>query len=342
MAQVDFSREEFEEFASEHDVSEQDSERLWEEMNLFVAPRQISDMMQRADKMFHTHGVGSLGMPPHPQVLFLEMGDTYIGTLLFEQENSTFHITSWGDFLEEWQNENLQEVVTEAWDQYGEDEFVHKLIELEPELEEEVDRFFDGRRLDEDGPVEHMYQAISRTTGESPYIDGDQVSFRPILSDLKRVSADPDALHVAWALAEVAAGDDGPTGANKSAQECLEYLFKEVNDRWSSAKMPAFFYLLMLMSPKAARFLGVKPNAEKFVEAWLETSITDPELTWTTIDDPNYIDHASALAIALGTDEVKLRILGDAIEEGDMENALEVLAKKAPPKKERQHGLDGR
>lgn len=41
---------------------------------------------------------------------YVNNGDTYSPTILYDHENQEFLITSWGEFLEEWQKENVIEI----------------------------------------------------------------------------------------------------------------------------------------------------------------------------------------------------------------------------------------
>lgn len=38
---------------------------------------------------------------------YVNMGETYTPTLLFDTENQTLHVTSWGDWYEEWETKML-------------------------------------------------------------------------------------------------------------------------------------------------------------------------------------------------------------------------------------------
>ncbi len=359
MAAVDFTWEEWHDFAEEHDVSPVDTERVWEEMHSVTSYRALSVLMERANNLLGAHGVESMGGPPNPQVLYLNMGDTYVGTLLLDQATTTFHLTTWGDFLEGWEQQNLPAIIEEAWVEYGADEFLRTLVKLEPELEEVIDDT--PVVVDILGQFRMAIDSASVHGEQGPTLEDDHIYFGLYPRALKRVSADPDALYVAWGLAEIAASDGmaepRESHHRKAAQECLKVLFREVNERFQPS-MPAFFYMLMLFHPSAARYLGRIKGSDKFVQAWMEHSLPDPEFSYMELEDPNYLDYAIALADALRPaqhvdrsvftteqampDDARYRVLGDLIEDQRYDDAVKFLKTKSNVlPRERKHGLEG-
>lgn len=189
-----------------------------------------------------------------------------------------------------------------AWVEYGEREFIEKLVELEPELEEPLEE-------DSTMAINRMYMAVAQAASESPNVEdaAGAVSFRPYMSVLESVADDPDGLMVAFELAN-------QDGMGREVRG-LDYLFQELN--YKSAKtMPAFYYALLDSEPKAARVLGVLGNAREFADLWMSQD---------ELDDTTILEDAKALGGLLhGRSVEDLRVLSDMIEENP-ERAIEEL-----------------
>lgn len=54
-------------------------------------------------------------------LVYVNMGDTYDQTILYDTESSEFSVGSWGDFMEEWEKEDEEEDYNEAGEGDGDD-----------------------------------------------------------------------------------------------------------------------------------------------------------------------------------------------------------------------------
>ena len=98
----------------------------------------IDDAMEFADVFLGGHGVEAIQGDGHfvdkfwrdTVLLYVNMGDTYDATILYDTESAEFTIGSWGDFMEEWEKEDDD---SEEDDDEGEDE---EADEEEAETEE--------------------------------------------------------------------------------------------------------------------------------------------------------------------------------------------------------------
>jgi hypothetical protein len=352
MAAVDFPRQDFDEFCQAHEL--EDNERLWEELNTVTGSRALGVLMARADFLLDGHGVEYVSQG-EAAAAYVNFGDTYTVTLLLDDTTTpTFRLTSWGDFIEAWENEHIEEDSVEAWAGWGRRQFVGWLVALDPEIQGELDDASGGGGDAEYEAIERLRLSLA-SAGFHPHYDGSDITFRELSEGLSEISRqDPDALFVAFGLALMAQGHDVGVEPLHPAEVALDALVSEIS-QGSQERMPAWYYLLLAINPKAARYLGSKPNADKFVQAWMEEPIPDPELPWAPLDEPNYLDFATALDRALTPpvpsaveltartpdDGSRLLILGDAIEAGDMDVAIKFLKQKPPPMRERKHGLEG-
>ncbi len=209
--------------------------------------------------------------------------------------------------------ELLQEAIEEEWGNWGHQEFVRVMVQLDPRLR---DRFDD---LDDDAEVAvRLRNAVASVegNGETPYETSEGISFDPYFQVLKRAHReDEDALLVAFDLASSPEVDY--TGYASHAGELpLDYLFKEIGGgQWTAkARMPAFYYALLEFQPEAARIIGNKPNAIDFAFEFAASRGIDRS-----------IDLAIAMTLALRTkgrdgklrkmDKAELLVLTDAIQE---------------------------
>jgi hypothetical protein len=248
------------------------------------------------------------------------------------------------------------------WLETGRVRFEEALLKLEPELplspEEMAFSPFAGpwQIVDRLRNVIHETVAFPVSRGRSTLRNGGDFypenfseAYEAFLEELQRT--DPNGLYVAWGLSEMA---EEPSAWQASAMNSLSLLVHDPSDD----VLPAWYYMLMIFNQPAARYLGRIPNSDAFVEAWMEQPIPDPEFSYMALEDPNYIDFAVALDKALRpqqvvdrsvftttpmAEEAMYRILGDAIEEGDMQRAVKILKdmQRAALPRERKHGLEG-
>ncbi len=212
---------------------------------------------------------------------------------------------------EERHSELEQDAIEVAWVEYGRREFADEFIEMDPEL---------GEAFEELDPVviDYLRWAVEQAAGNGPEVEdaAGSVSFRVYRDIVKRTGeADPDALLVAFGLAFETAN----RGGHFQSDSALNYLFTELGSGWGGQKqkqMPAFYYALLEVEPKAARFLGTKEGAREFAELWMDQE----ELEETSI-----LDDAKALGGLLhGMSQEKLAVFADLIEQNPQE-ALEFL-----------------
>ena len=117
MAHVDFTREEFDEFCAEHSLA--DNDRLWDELHNVWSNGALEVLMQRANKMMDGFGVEALRQEGayvdqyHGDIIatYVDLGDTYAATLLLDSDTGSFHLTSYGGWLEVWEAEHPREDV---------------------------------------------------------------------------------------------------------------------------------------------------------------------------------------------------------------------------------------
>lgn len=64
--------------------------------------RSIDEAMLRANSVLNGHGVEAIrgDSPYEPAALYVNMGDTYTATILYDRDANTFHVTSYGDWIE--------------------------------------------------------------------------------------------------------------------------------------------------------------------------------------------------------------------------------------------------
>jgi hypothetical protein len=66
-------------------------------------PNRLTRILECLNEALETHGVEPLGhvdFRDGPPAEYLNTGDTYTATLLFDHGTDTFKLTSWGDWLE--------------------------------------------------------------------------------------------------------------------------------------------------------------------------------------------------------------------------------------------------
>jgi hypothetical protein len=109
MANVSFSKKEWDVFCREHGRFNRPT--LWSQMNEVQGHQEVDRVLEIADQNFEGHGIESV-QPEGAFVdhyyqnivaLYVNFGDTYAQTLLYDTTTNTFMLTSWGDFLESWE-----------------------------------------------------------------------------------------------------------------------------------------------------------------------------------------------------------------------------------------------
>jgi hypothetical protein len=81
-----------------------------------MSQEDIDAKMKEANDLFGGHGVEGLSAEGafvdkyyyNIIALYVNMGDTYDATILFDTENGEFLNQSWGDFYEKWMSENKE------------------------------------------------------------------------------------------------------------------------------------------------------------------------------------------------------------------------------------------
>jgi len=349
MAAVDFPRQDFDEFCQAHGL--EDNERLWEELNTITGSGALSVLMERANNLLDGHGVEYIS---HGELAaaYVNFGDPYDVTLVLDDTATpTFRLTSWGGLVETWEREHLEDDTDVAWATWGQDQLASLILRLEPDLQEELD---EARDVGDE--IDRIRLALEAARLHPQYGDDAAITFRQLLDGLEEINRrDPDAMYVMFGLASMARGHDVGVEPIHPAEAALDVLVSEILAGSHNHAMPAWYYMLMVFYPKAARYLGAVPSADKFAQVWMEQPLLDPELPGIQMEDPNYLDYAVALDKALRPVQVdssvfvaapadldaRYMILGDMIEEQNWEGALKFL-KTRPLPRERRHGLEGR
>jgi hypothetical protein len=73
-------------------------------------------VMKLADELLEMHGIEAVHVPEYQVdryyydvvAVYVNTGDTYLPTLIYDTENSRYSIEGWGDFLEQWEDEHPQ------------------------------------------------------------------------------------------------------------------------------------------------------------------------------------------------------------------------------------------
>jgi hypothetical protein len=73
-----------------------------------TTPRMVDDALDRINGLIHGYGVEAIRNPNDGwkryygdiSLLYVNMGDTYAPTVIYDVKNQSWHITSWGDFIE--------------------------------------------------------------------------------------------------------------------------------------------------------------------------------------------------------------------------------------------------
>ncbi len=212
-----------------------------------------------------------------------------------------------------------QEAIEEAWVRYGRQDFQRQMEKMDDRLE---DLFIAAEEAGQDEAIlDRLRHAAEQN--ESPTVEdaGGNVSFRIHDEMLKKVNdADEDGLLVAFDMARHEQN-------YASGKTPLEYLFSELGERWNAKdRMPAFYYALLEFNPKAARTIGVRPNADAFAvelgERLLGDNVHRVDSTITSI--------ARGMGRALSKlSPVQLEVLADVIEsepeDGNFDAAFKMI-----------------
>ncbi len=137
MATVNFTLDELVEAFEENEWGDEQHSRstiqgFYDSM-LGASRRRAHEVMDRANELMDGHGIelirrDSSGSDDDPTGVYVNMGDTYNATILYEEGNNSFHLTNWGDWLqqqeqaqaEEWQAELDELEEPEERDEPGE------------------------------------------------------------------------------------------------------------------------------------------------------------------------------------------------------------------------------
>ncbi len=112
MANVSFSRDEFDQFCTEQELA--DNARLWEELHSVHSNGALETLMERANNMLGGSGVEAIRIEGADAgryygdivATYVNFGDTYAETLVLDSASHTFFLTSWGDFVEAYEREH--------------------------------------------------------------------------------------------------------------------------------------------------------------------------------------------------------------------------------------------
>ena len=105
-----------------------EAEKLSKRMEAAVASddmKQVDDVMDDANKAIDGHGVEAVNGQDYQVdkywmdtiLLYVNLGDTYDTTILYDTENEEFSIGSYGDFVEEWESKEDDEEEEEEEDE---------------------------------------------------------------------------------------------------------------------------------------------------------------------------------------------------------------------------------
>lgn len=118
-----------------------DATKAKELVDALAAPGKVSDnddefvkavdeAMEKANEILDGHGVeGASGdgadFGPYWKdtiLVYVNLGDTYDTTILFDPDEEEFSVGSWGDFVEEWENQDDEDEEEEEGEESKEEE----------------------------------------------------------------------------------------------------------------------------------------------------------------------------------------------------------------------------
>ncbi len=128
------------------------------------AGRRVEEVMDRANEILEGHGVeamrseGAYVDAYHGDIIatYVNMGDTYNGTIVHDSADNSFHLTTYGDWLEQWETANLTGVCTVCG---------RTVLMAEIDADSEV---CDGCRLHVWSPDEGSLIVVLRSESERP------------------------------------------------------------------------------------------------------------------------------------------------------------------------------
>lgn len=113
MAFVEFSHSEWNDFLLAQGVQHSDDPPpLWDAMQS-ARGAEVGKTLERANRLVDGHGVEAIHAEGQPYgeivATYVNFGDPYVQTLLYDTEADTFYLTSYGDWLEGWEAEHPTE-----------------------------------------------------------------------------------------------------------------------------------------------------------------------------------------------------------------------------------------
>ncbi len=90
-------------------LNEAEAQGLYTRLHLAVSDREVSEALEYASKVIGGHGVGVVGAADHRAwstywqdilIAFVNMGDPYRRTILYDVRKGKFAIGAWGDWVE--------------------------------------------------------------------------------------------------------------------------------------------------------------------------------------------------------------------------------------------------
>lgn len=127
-----------------------------------------SDKLQRADKLLGTHGIESL---PGDRYTYLNTGDTYGQTIIYDSEENKFFVSDWGSVEEQAEPERQNA----AWDDWIKSDFARALRKIGNDAIEERLGSLTG---DAEAFHRQSVSAASRMASEEALIDDDDAFHR--------------------------------------------------------------------------------------------------------------------------------------------------------------------
>lgn len=98
-----------------NDPEKYEAVRNWRD-RLYSEPLDYELKLRAIDSIMDAHGVEVLIADETGKAIasYVNTGDTYSATVLYDLENEEFLVTSWGDFYEEWKTKNVIEIDCKA------------------------------------------------------------------------------------------------------------------------------------------------------------------------------------------------------------------------------------
>lgn len=89
------------------------AQKLAETLEAAVETKDVDEAMEFANEALDGHGVEAIAGDDYQVdkywmdtvLLYVNLGDTYDTTILYDTENAEFSVGSWGDFMEAWEEE---------------------------------------------------------------------------------------------------------------------------------------------------------------------------------------------------------------------------------------------